>query len=296
MKLKEKGVLPESDIYIHNSSLIMTDYFYKLLCIGHYYCTLGYAVRPNTLDSYLLCYVVKGVLCTSNPSGEKMTLTEGQLGIINCYDRPSYWAGENVEFYWIHFDSHGISGLYSSMEKHSISVHDIATTEALFSSLFSVFANGGQPRDATINKTITDILTIFFEDDSSSTANTQKFEEVINYINNNIERKISNLELAEMVNMSEFHFIRSFKREMGLSPHEFILKSRVNTASFLLKATSLTLTEITYKCGYANEAAFSNSFKTFTGTTPLKYRQKATLSSSKRSRIANVELLDKEDE
>lgn len=293
MKLKEKGVLSESDIYLHNTSLICTDYFYQLLCIGHYFCNIGYAVRPNTLDSYLLCYIVKGVLCASNPNGEKLSLSKGQLGIINCYDRPSYWAAENLEFYWIHFDSHGINELYSSMDKHFINVRDRTLTENLFNSLFSVFAKGGQPREATINKTITDILTLFFEDESVSTTNTQKFEDIINYINNNIDQKISNATLAKMVNMSEFHFIRSFKKEMGMSPHEFILKSRVNTASFLLKATSLTLSDITYKCGYANEAAFSNSFKAFTGTTPHKFRQDAINSSSKRSRIANLELLEK---
>ncbi len=293
MKLKERGVLPQSDIYIHNPSLICKDYFYQLLCTGHYYCTLGYGVRPNTLDSYLLCYVVKGTLCASLVNGEKLTLTEGSLGIMNCYERPSYWAVENVEFYWIHFDSHNIRELYSNMERHSVRLQDRSQAESLFSSLLSVFEKGRQPRDAAVNKTITDILTLFFYDESSAES-SPKFEEVINYIYNNIDRRISNASLALMVNMSEFHFIRSFKRETGLSPHEFLLKARANTAAFLLKATSLSLSEITYKCGYANEAAFSNSFRSIMGTTPLKYRIEATQSASKRSRIANIDLLEKE--
>ncbi len=295
MKLREKGVLPESDIYIHNASLICKDYFYQLLCTGHYYCTLGYAVRPNTLGSYLLCYIVKGSLATSNPNGEKMTLTEGSLGIINCYDSPSYWAVENLEFYWIHFDSHNINELYQNMESHSASVHDRARAERLFSSVVDTFERGGQPREAIINKTITDILTLFFEEESEDATDARKFDTVINYMNNNIDRKISNSELAEMVNMSEFHFIRTFKNETGLSPHEYILKLRVNTAAFLLKATSLSLSEITYKCGYANEAAFSNGFKSYTGITPRRYRQSALESSHKRSRIANIDLVDKEE-
>ncbi len=296
MKLREKGVLPESDIYIHNASLICKDYFYQLLCTGHYYCTLGYAVRPNTLGSFLLCYIIKGTLCASNPNGEKMTLTEGSLGIINCHDRPSYWAVENLEFYWIHFDSHNINELYQNMEMHSVNVHDRARAEKLFSSVVDTFAQGRQPREAVINKTITDILTLFFEDEPEGTADARKFDAVINYINNNIDKKISNETLSEMVNMSEFHFIRSFKKETGLSPHEYILKSRVNTAAFLLKATTLSLSEITYKCGYANEAAFSNSFKSYTGITPRRYRQSALESFHKRSRIANIDLLEKENQ
>ena len=98
-----------------------------------------------------------------------------------------------------------------------------------------------------------------------------------------------------MANMSPYHFIRSFKNEVGFTPHEFILRSRVNTAIFLLRATSLSLSEITYKCGFANEAAFSNCFKSLTGTTPLKCRQEASGRIESRKKLASVELISRHD-
>ena len=66
MKLNERGVLPQSSIYIYNSSLIKRNYFYQMLCIGHYWCNHSYSVKPNTLDSYLLLYVISGELLSSN--------------------------------------------------------------------------------------------------------------------------------------------------------------------------------------------------------------------------------------
>ena len=59
----------------------------------------------------------------------------------------------------------------------------------------------------------------------------------------------------------------------------------------MLRATSLSLSEITYKCGFANEAAFSNCFKSLTGTTPLKCRQEASGKVESRRKLASVELI-----
>ena len=162
-----------------------------------------------------------------------------------------------------------------------------------FSKLIDPFRADGQPSEATANKYITNILTEFFDYDSEDQEGLpeRKFDHICNFINNNLNRKISNEELARMANMSLYHFIRSFKSEVGFTPHEFILRSRVNTAIFLLRATSLSLSEITYKCGFANEAAFSNCFKSLTGTTPLKCRQEASGKVESRRKLASVELI-----
>ena len=108
MKLQEKGVRQESDIYIFNSSLVKKSYFYQMLCIGHYYCMHNYTVSPNTLDSYLLLYVVSGSMYTVTKDSGRQVLAPGQLAILNCYERPSYGCTGEVEFFWIHFDSHSI--------------------------------------------------------------------------------------------------------------------------------------------------------------------------------------------
>ena len=298
MKLNERGVLPESDIYIYNSSLIKKDYFYQMLCIGHYFCSHTYSVKPNTLDSYLLLYVADGSLYTIDGKGEHNVLKAGQLAILNCYERPSYGTTDKVEFYWIHFDSHDISQLYDAMETHSVTVMDRNYVRSCFSRITDTFRSGGQPSEALVNKYITNILTEFFESGSgdSIVASSHKFEAVCNYINANLDRKISNEELSGMVNMSPFHFIRTFKKEIGFTPHEFILRARINTAMFLLKATSMSLSDITYRCGFANESAFSNSFRSMTGMTPLKCRQAAKGTIQSRSRLAEMDLISNPDE
>ena len=298
MKLQERGVLPESDIYIFNSSLMKKDYFYQMLCIGHYFCTYNYVVKPNTLDSYLLIYVTSGEMYITVDNKEKEILESGQLAILNCYARPSYGCTSNVEFYWIHFDSHGIGDLFNEIPAKSVTVADRHAMKQFFKRMMEPFEQGGQPSEALVNKYITSILTEFFEHDSENLATIpqKKFDNICNYINSNIQKKISNNELAEMANMSVYHFIRSFKKESGFTPHEYIQRARINTAIFLLKATSMSLSDITYKCGFANEAAFSNSFKALTGMTPLKCRQDARGSVQSRSKLAKMEFISDENE
>lgn len=103
MKLNGKGMLEASDIFVCNSSMIRKEYFYQLLCTGHYYCTYSYAVRRNSLDSFLVMFVVSGSLYVSQGDGPRLPVSAGQIAILNCYERPSYGAREKTEFYWAHF-------------------------------------------------------------------------------------------------------------------------------------------------------------------------------------------------
>lgn len=298
MKLQEKGVGPDSDIYIYNSSLVKKSYFYQLLCIGHYHCYHNYSINPNTLDSYLLIYVVNGSMYTITKEDGRQILNPGQLAILNCYERPSYGCTGEVEFYWIHFDSHDIDKLFKEIKHRTIEVADRNAVLSSFTRIIKPFASDGQPGEATVNKYITNILTEFFESDSGSldALPEHKFDAICNYINNNISEKLSNDELAAMANMSPFHFIRSFKKETGFTPHEFILRSRINTAIFLLRATSMSLSDITFRCGFANEAAFSNCFKSLTGTTPLKCRQEAVGKIQARKALASMDLISQDED
>ncbi len=291
MKLQEKGVRDESVIYLYNSSMLCKDYFYQLLCTGHYYCGHNYAVRPNRLDSYLIVYIISGSLYTQTRDRGNEVLQAGQMSILNCYERPSYGCTNEVEFLWLHFDSHEIDRLYNEIKMRTVTVANIESVRRCFNRIIEPFENGGQPSEAIVNKYITILLTEFFESDSPDHPIPKKFEGICNYISNHLDEKVSNDTLAKMANMSTFHFIRSFKKETGFTPHEFLLRSRINAAIFLLRATSLSLSEITYKCGFANEAAFGNSFKAFTGTTPLKCRQEAENMGKTRNRLASMEFL-----
>lgn len=95
----------------------------------------------------------------------------------------------------------------------------------------------------------------------------------VNYINNNYERDISLGDIAHFVFLSPSYFTRAFKEEVGMSPINYLLKTRIERAKELLRETQMKVSDIALGVGFANQQRFNEIFKKYTGMTPLYYRK-----------------------
>ena len=66
------------------------------------------------------------------------------------------------------------------------------------------------------------------------------------------------------------------QKNQGISLSDFITSQRISAAARYLSATSMSLKEISLKCGYSNQYYFSTSFKKKMGITPSAYREQHT--------------------
>ena len=78
--------------------------------------------------------------------------------------------------------------------------------------------------------------------------------------------------LAEQAGLSQYHFIRTFKKETGFTPHEYLVNTRLATARYLLKNTRLPVKDICFNTGFSCESVFCSAFKQHQGMTPAQYR------------------------
>lgn len=92
------------------------------------------------------------------------------------------------------------------------------------------------------------------------------------YIDANIGEDISLSRLAAIAGMSRFRVIRSFRRELGLTPYAFVLSRRVTRARQHL-AAGATPADTAYAFGFADQPHFTRVFKAMTGVTPARFRQ-----------------------
>ena len=84
--------------------------------------------------------------------------------------------------------------------------------------------------------------------------------------------------------MSPFHLAHVFKEAMGVAPHQYVVRRRVERAKELLADTDLPIAEIALKVGCASQSHFSALFHRVTGLTPQNYRLEEGKSCNLKSR------------
>ena len=95
---------------------------------------------------------------------------------------------------------------------------------------------------------------------------------VVEYIQKNLKEDINLKKLSAFASMSTTSFYRFFKRELGMSPIEFILKEKIKCAKKLLKNPNIQINEVCYLSGFENANYFSRLFKKHEGITPKEYQ------------------------
>jgi AraC family transcriptional regulator len=101
-------------------------------------------------------------------------------------------------------------------------------------------------------------------------------QQIVDYINANLDRNIRLTELARLVQLSPYHFARLFKTSTNLSPHQYLLRCRVERAKQLIKIGNSSLAAIAQTVGFASQGHLTYHFKRFVGTTPKVFRQQLT--------------------
>lgn len=79
-------------------------------------------------------------------------------------------------------------------------------------------------------------------------------------------------DMAELVYMSKYHLVRAFRREVGLTPHQFQLQNRVRKGQRLL-GEPVTVAEAAAAVGFCDQSHFDRQFKRLVGLTPADYRR-----------------------
>lgn len=85
-------------------------------------------------------------------------------------------------------------------------------------------------------------------------------------------------QLASTAGLSRFHFLRAFRREVGVTPHAYVTGRRIAAAKALLDGNQ-SLSEVALACGFYDQSHFTRAFKGTTGVTPGQYRRGLALAA-----------------
>lgn len=97
-------------------------------------------------------------------------------------------------------------------------------------------------------------------------------ENAIKYIKANYKKEMNLTYICSLSFLSLFHFIREFKKYVGLSPFEFIIQLRIKEAQRLLLKSN-KIAEIAIEAGFYDQSHFTKYFQKYVGISPKKYLQ-----------------------
>ena len=133
----------------------------------------------------------------------------------------------------------------------------------------------GNPLEAALR--ISQKLSELFHDlaipfmETSSTSSLS--DRAIGYLDKHYSEQISLDAVAGELFVSTAHLIRVFKKEVGCTPHQYLLHYRLTSATLLLKFSELRVEEIAAQVGFSSSSHFISLFRKQFGCTPIQYRE-----------------------
>lgn len=97
---------------------------------------------------------------------------------------------------------------------------------------------------------------------------------ITEYINEHLHQDLTLTEMAAIASLSPYYFLRLFKQSMGMTPHQYILHSRINKAKYLLQHSKLSIAEIAVRVGFCDQSHLTRCFKRMLGVTPKQFLQR----------------------
>jgi AraC-like DNA-binding protein len=103
--------------------------------------------------------------------------------------------------------------------------------------------------------------------------NRMHVEKAIYYLKRHLDESINIKDLAQSLRLTPEHLSRIFRKEMGVTPHQYMTRLKMEEAMFRLIKTNDTLEHIAVDLGFSDSFHFSHVFTKFAGCSPGKYRQ-----------------------
>ena len=238
--------------------------------------------RYEGRNDYQLIYVCEGQ-CVVTAGNNVRVAYAGDCILYKPGDTQDYLLPKHVNSrtYWIHFNGSICERVFNDLMLNDVLVvntqqnHDV---ERLISRICRYYNLGISNREIICSGLMYSVLA-FISNEAHRSGNSLdgseggKISELISRIKivPNLDFSVS--ECAEFCNMSKAHFTRVFKKTVGATPIQFILKIRIERAKELLDFTDKSITDIAESSGFQDQNYFARIFKKQVGLSPTQYRK-----------------------
>ncbi len=243
---------------------------------GISYCDGGYKISRKKSEISVIEYVEKG-RGTIVLDGRKYTAEQGDVYILPAGIRHEYYSSADEPWVKKFFNVKGtlFLDLLRDYSLDNVVVIKNCNVKALFDEIYELSRSKSESGDLFYDKLTLKLheLLINIKSIASPNTNSDELLKVKEFIDKNLEKIITNDELAELIFRSNDYLIKSFSRRYGKTPYEYQIDQKIIAAKRLLQYTQLSVGDVSKRLGYSDQHYFSNLFKKKCGISPLNYRK-----------------------
>lgn len=254
-------------------------YLLYLQGYGHEYATPDFYSKKVTVSSYRIICSLSGQGKLSY-QGKNYELFPGTAFFINCalphiYRNVSDEIWENI---FLSFDGAAVPLYYERfIMQGSPCFTPSETFMSLLHDIINITSTPASLRELRASTLLARLLTqLLFSDDDLSTTNSfvpNWVQMLAAYIDDHLAENLTLDILARRCGFNKFYMAREFKKYIGFSPNEYLIRQRLSYAKNLLVHTDMAIADIADKSGIPNVNYFSCLFKKAEGIPPSIYRK-----------------------
>ncbi len=285
-----------------STSLLLTVLYNDFMTVGTWW------NFQDVISPFNRLYLITDGKGMVNIRGQRMELSAGDLFLIPKFTFHSYECDNSMTHYYICFTDEALSGKklfnVSTLQlKKKATDLDYCLMQRFFQlnpdrklpsvdpkdydNKTSLLRNPEDITTANYIRTIesTGILMQLYsrfmteqlKPQYKQTHTCEKMEDVITYIDNHLDSKMTVADLARITCLTLDHFSKVFKRVMGIPPSEYLMEKRIERAQTLLLTSDMSVSNIAEKVGISDLSQFSRLFSRLVHCSPREYRKKLLL-------------------
>ena len=248
-------------------------------------CVPGHSFGPTERTLYVIHFVRRGRgrFCIG---GKEYSITAGEAFLISPGETTFYEADEKQpwEYWWIGFQ--GIKAyeyiLNAGFDKYTPVIHVDGMDQ-----IIGCINNMLEAHQLTIANDLrrkSELMRVFahlIEENGKKQKEVSGYDypgaiyvrQAVDYLTYHYHERIKINELADYIGINRCYLTNSFKKQLGMSPQEYLVRLRMDKAASLIRNTGLSVSEIAARVGYEDPLAFSKIFRLKYGVSPRKWRE-----------------------
>ncbi len=245
---------------------------------GTFYARERFVTERSHKDAYLVFYTLGGAGIIEQ-EGQSVTLGQNQALLMDCRT-PQRYVTDPVRHHWYHLWAHvngaGADAISQAMglpKLQPVSL-PLADVKPIFETIFENMKKEGYIESLTTSLAVNRLLTsiALAPDSRGSFVEFDAVSVARRYMEEHYAEDLHVDDVAREAAISTSQLIRLFKRQLGTTPHSYLLRYRITQAKELLAETTIPVATIARQVGFASESNFSYRFGEMCGQSPSAYR------------------------